>query len=66
MIIRFFDKSNYQYPLISIWGEDLSRFRDILAKYREEDTYNFEGFLETLREKGVTVKELEIGEEIYF
>jgi len=64
--IKFWDNEKYDYPIISIYKKDLKVFEEILKNYQKDEEYNFDDFIEILKEKLNFVEVIGIDKEIYF
>ena len=66
MVIKFYDNEQYDYPLVVIPTGDFKKFKSLLKKEQKSDTYNFDDFLHTLKEKGIDVEMIGFDVEIFF
>ena len=66
MIIKLYDESDYEYPFIKIDEDYFNIFKRFLEEYKENEDYNLEDFLDSLKEfewcKGI----IHVDEEVYF
>lgn len=66
MIIKFYDKEGYQYPLLEIEDEDFNKIKNILKEYQKDGGYSWEDFVLLLHKKVILIKEIVFDEELYF
>jgi len=66
IIIKLYDESDYQYPLIEIKKDSLNLFRGALKEYQKNEEYNIDDFIFIIQEKSWFIKEINFDEEIYF
>ena len=66
MIIKLYDNEGYDYPLLDITENGLRQFKKDLKQYQKKDDYNFEEFIELIKDKPYFVSDLSIDEEVFF
>jgi hypothetical protein len=66
MIIKFWDNENYEYPLIKIQDEGYKEFESILLNYKKNEEYNFDDFLELIKDKDWFFEVLYFDKEVFF
>ena len=66
MIIKFWDNEDYDYPLIQIKEKGFEEFKALLKTYSKDDDYNWETFLEMIKNAWYFEDEICVDEEVFF
>ena len=66
MIIKLYDNEKIEYPLIKINDKGYKEFLEILKKYQEDDEYNFDDFIELIKDKDWYFETLNYDVEVFF
>jgi len=64
--IKFWDNENYNYPIIIVNSDDFEKLKEILNEYQKNPEYNWDDFLEILKENEIRFEQIEEDEELFF
>ena len=65
-IIKFWDNEDYNYPYLEVENEDIDKIKKELKEYQQDEEYNFDDFINLLKEKGYKIRELSYDLEWFF
>jgi len=64
--IKFWDNENYNYPIIIVNSDDFEKLKEILNEYQKNPEYNWDDFLEILKENKIRFDTVMEDEELFF
>lgn len=65
-IIKFWDNEKYDYPLIAVNENDITKFKKLLKEYQKDDTYNFDDFIALVKDNNIECRLISVDEEMFF
>lgn len=66
IVIKFYDNEGYDYPLMECSRNELDNIKALLKEYQKNDDYNFDDFIELLKESNIQVRTITGEIQLFF